>query len=210
MKLIIIITSLIIEFKVYMTLNIYIISHPIINTLSSQIIYSIQENNEINESIYNEINFLLIYELLRKWIEVKNIYIKNIDYIQEISMFNPNESYTLFANLEKCYNIIDSLKILIPKLSIIHTYTYKDRNYNAKIYYNSNQEKKLKNSKIIIIEKILSNNSIINFVTELVKQYNIHITCIKIICIACHNKILELINKKYSNLEIYTTKIINI
>nr|WCH54830.1 hypothetical protein [Hypnea edeniana] len=193
-----------------MTLNIYIISHPIINTLSSQIIYSIQENNKINESVYNEMNFLLIYELLRKWIEVKNIYIKNIDYIKEISIFNPNESYTLFANLEKCYNIIDNLKILIPKLSIIHTYTYKDENCNTKICYHYNQEKKLKNSKIIIVEKVLNNNSIINFVNELINQYNIQIASIKIICIACNNKVLELINKKYSNLEIYTTKIINI
>nr|YP_010902975.1 hypothetical protein REP59_pgp005 [Hypnea flava]WCH55029.1 hypothetical protein [Hypnea flava] len=193
-----------------MTLNIYIISHPIINTLSSQIIYSIKENNKINESIYNEMNFLLIYELLRKWIKVKNIYIKNINYIKEISIFNPSESYTLCANLEKCYNIIDHLKVLIPKLSIIHTYTYTDGNCNTKIYYNSKQGKKLKNNKIIIIEQILNNNSIINLVNELINQYNIHITSIKIICIACNNRVLELINKKYSKLEIYTTKIINI
>nr|WCH55428.1 hypothetical protein [Hypnea brasiliensis] len=192
-----------------MTLNIYIISHPIISTLSSQIIYSIQENHKINESIYNEMNFLLIYELLRKWIKVKNIYIKNIYYIREISIFHPQESYTLFVNLEKCYNIINNLKILIPKLSIVHTYTYKDENDNTKIYYNSNQEKKLTNSKIIIVETILNNSSIINFVNKLINQYKINITSIKIICIACNNKVLELINKKYSNLEIYTTKIIN-
>nr|YP_010903770.1 hypothetical protein REP92_pgp005 [Hypnea wynnei]WCH56622.1 hypothetical protein [Hypnea wynnei] len=193
-----------------MPLNIYIISHPIISTLSTQIIYSIQKNNKINESIYNEINFLLIYELLRKWIKVKNIYIKDINYIKEISIYNPKESYILFANLEKCYNIINSLKILIPKLSIIHTNTYKDKNYNTKIHYKYNQEKHLKNSKIIIVQQVLNNKSVINFIHELINHYNVHITSIKIICIACNSKILEIINKKYTNLEIYTTKIINI
>nr|YP_010902577.1 hypothetical protein REP52_pgp005 [Hypnea nidifica]WCH54432.1 hypothetical protein [Hypnea nidifica] len=191
-----------------MPLNIYIISHPIISTLSSQIIY--QKNDKTHRSIYNEMNFLLIYELLRKWITVKKIYIKNVDYIKEISIFNPKESYTLFANLEKCCNIIDHLKTLIPKLSIVHTDIYQDENYNTRIYYNSKKEKKLTNSRIIIIEKILNNNSIINFINELINKYNIKITSIKIICIACNNKVLELINKKYSNLEIYTTKIINI
>nr|YP_010484944.1 uracil phosphoribosyltransferase [Hypnea cervicornis]UVW80638.1 uracil phosphoribosyltransferase [Hypnea cervicornis] len=193
-----------------MPLNIYIISHPIITILSTQIIYSLSKNNKINEPIYDEINFLLIYELLRKWIKVTNIYIKDINQIKEISIFNPKESYTLFTNLEKCYNIINHLKILIPKLSLIHINTCKDKNNNAKIYFNSNQEQYLRNNKIIIVEKILNNNSIINFVNELINDYKIHITSIKIICIVCNKKVLEVINKKYSNLEIYTTKIINI
>nr|QCI07176.1 hypothetical protein [Hypnea pannosa] len=192
-----------------MPLNIYIISHPIIHTLSTQIIYSLQKNNKINESICNEITFLLIYELLRKWIKVKNIYIKDIDQIKEISIFDPKESYILLTNLEKCYNTINHLKILIPKLSLLHIDTYKDENHNTKICFHSKQEKNLKNNKIIIVQKILNNNSIINFINELIHQYNIHINSIKIICIVCNKKILENINKKYSNLEIYTSKIIN-
>nr|YP_010902776.1 hypothetical protein REP55_pgp005 [Hypnea nidulans]WCH54631.1 hypothetical protein [Hypnea nidulans] len=192
-----------------MPLNIYIISHPIISILSTQIIYSLSKNNKTNEPVYDEINFLLIYELLRKWIKVTNIYIKDINQIKEISVFNPKESYILFTNLEKCYNIIIHLKTLIPKLSLVHINTYKDNN-NNKIYFNSNREQYFINNKIIIVEKILNNNSIIDFVHELINDYKIQITSIKIICIVCNQKVLEIINKRYSNLEIYTTKIINI
>nr|YP_010903372.1 hypothetical protein REP76_pgp005 [Hypnea cornuta]WCH55825.1 hypothetical protein [Hypnea cornuta] len=193
-----------------MPLNIYIISHPIISILSTQIISSVQINNKINEPIYSEIHFLLIYELLRKWIKVKNIYIKDINEMKEISIFNPKESYILFANMEKYYNIVNHLKILMPKLLLKHIDIYKDNNDYTKIHFNSKHTNYLKNNKIIIVQKILNNNSIIYFVNQLINEYKIHINSIKIICIVCNKKILETINTEYSNLEIYTTKIINI
>nr|WCH55627.1 hypothetical protein [Hypnea pseudomusciformis] len=192
-----------------MPLNIYIISHPIISILSTQIISSLQTNNKINEPIYSEINFLLIYELLRKWIKVKNIYIKDINKMKEISMFNPKESYILFTNIEKYYNIINHLKILMPKLSLRHIDIDKNNNDYTKIYFNSKNSKYPQNNKIIIVQKILNNDAIIHFINQLINEYKIHINSIKIICIACHKKVLEAINTKYSNLDIYTTKIIN-
>nr|YP_010903174.1 hypothetical protein P4C74_pgp005 [Hypnea pseudomusciformis]WCH55228.1 hypothetical protein [Hypnea pseudomusciformis]WCH56821.1 hypothetical protein [Hypnea pseudomusciformis] len=192
-----------------MPLNIYIISHPIISILSTQIISSLQTNNKINEPIYSEINFLLIYELLRKWIKVKNIYIKDINKMKEISMFNPKESYILFTNIEKYYNIINHLKILMPKLSLRHIDIDKNNNDYTKIYFNSKNRKYPQNNKIIIVQKILNNDAIIHFINQLINEYKIHINSIKIICIACHKKVLEAINTKYSNLDIYTTKIIN-
>nr|WCH57221.1 hypothetical protein [Hypnea musciformis] len=192
-----------------MPLNIYIISHPIISILSTQIRSSLETNNKINEPIYSEINFLLIYELLRKWIKVKNIYIKDINKMKEISIFNPRESYILFTNIEKYYNIINHLKILIPKLSLRHINIDKNNNDYTKIYFNSKHRKYPQNNKIIIVQKILNNNAVIHFVNQLINEYKIHINSIKIICIACNKKVLEGINTKYSNLEIYTTKIIN-
>nr|WCH56222.1 hypothetical protein [Calliblepharis sp.] len=190
-----------------MPLNIYIISHPIINKLSTDIIYSEKKDNQLYTHVYNQINFLLIYELLRKWIKIQNLYIKDIDYIKEISIFDPKESYLLFTNLENCCDIINNLKTIIPKLYLIHTYTNENKENYIKIHPNFNYD--IKNNKIIIMEKILNNYSIINFIDNLINKYQITSTSIKIICIACNNNILKVINNKYSTLEIYTTKIIS-
>nr|WCH56422.1 hypothetical protein [Hypnea sp.] len=190
-----------------MQLNIYIISHPIINKLSTQIIYSTKQDNHLHIHINNQINFLLIYELLRKWIKIQNIYIKDIDYTKKISIFAPQESYLLLTNLENCCDIINNLKVIMPKLSLIHTYMSKNNNKDIRIHHTLNYD--IKNNKIIIMEQILNNYSIIDLIDDLINNYQIAITCIKIICIACSNNILDIINKKYSSLEIYTTKIIN-
>nr|QCI08296.1 hypothetical protein [Pterothamnion crispum] len=62
---------------------------------------------------------------------------------------------------------------------------------------------------LIILEKFLNNENIINLIDYLHKNQSIPFNCIKIVCITCTHKILETISTKYTNLNIYTAKIIN-
>nr|QVY58161.1 uracil phosphoribosyltransferase or UMP pyrophosphorylase [Eucheuma denticulatum] len=191
-----------------MQLNVYLISHPIIHKLSTQLMYFTKNKNNINAQTYNGLNLFLIYETLRKLVRTKTIYMKNIDYIEETSMFNPQESYLLLTNIENCSDIITYLKNIIPKLSLIHI------NLNKKQYINKNYLSEsiiniANNQKIIIMENFLDSNSIIQLIEYLIYNIKIKDNKIKIICITCTNNILEIINNKYPLLEIYTTKIIN-
>nr|QVY58362.1 uracil phosphoribosyltransferase or UMP pyrophosphorylase [Kappaphycus striatus] len=191
-----------------MQLNVYLISHPIINKLSTQIMYSTKSKNYVNTYIYSQLNLFLIYEVLRKLVQTKKIYIKNIDYIEEIYIFNPKESYILLTNLENCGDIILYLKTIVPQLSLIHINLNK-KQYINKNYLNDNIKNLEEKQKIVVIEQFLDNHSIIPLIDYLIYNIRIKSKTIKLICITCTNNILSIMNNRYPSLEIYTTKIIS-
>nr|YP_010904371.1 hypothetical protein REQ04_pgp005 [Catenella fusiformis]WCH57622.1 hypothetical protein [Catenella fusiformis] len=188
-----------------MQLNIYLISHPIINKLSTEIIYSTSKDNCIHTHTYSQLNLFLIYEVLRRYIKIQNIYVKHLKYTKEICIFYPKESYLFLANIEEYGSTITNIKTIIPKVHVIHTI------FNSKIkeYIQNSITNIIKKQKIIIIEKLLDNFSIIQLLDYLIIDNNINIDTVKIVCIACTNNILEIIGNKYPSLKIYTTKIIN-
>nr|AOM64619.1 uracil phosphoribosyltransferase [Riquetophycus sp.] len=190
-----------------MRLNVYLISHPIIRKLSTQIRYSISSNYYIQKKyrLLQNIYILLVYEVVRKWMKVNNIYIKNIDNIKELTLFTPKESYLIITNLMNCGNIINEINDLLPKSYIQHL----DCNQNNIINDNCLDNEIIhiiQEAKIIIIDNVLttSTNKLLHYLTQ---QKQIEISQIKIICITCNNKVLETIGDKYPLLNIYTTKI---
>nr|QVY57956.1 uracil phosphoribosyltransferase or UMP pyrophosphorylase [Betaphycus gelatinus] len=191
-----------------MQLNIYLISHPIIHKLSTQLIYSIKNKNNINIYNYAELNLFLIYEVLRRLIQTKTIYINNIDYIEEICIFNPQDSYLFLTNIEDCGDITSYLKTIMPRLSLVHINLNK-KHYINKNYLNENIINLSNKQKIIVMEKFLNSYSIIQLIDYLIYNVKIKSNKIKLICITCTNNILDIINNKYPSLEIYTTKIIS-
>nr|YP_009295580.1 uracil phosphoribosyltransferase or UMP pyrophosphorylase [Mastocarpus papillatus]AOL58064.1 uracil phosphoribosyltransferase or UMP pyrophosphorylase [Mastocarpus papillatus] len=189
-----------------MNLNVYLVSHPIIKKLSNHIIYTKFTGEQIYKYNTKLLGILLIYEIIRKWIKIHNIYIKNIDLTKEISIFDSKESYLVIANLMECHEFISDINIIAPKVFLQHI------NFNIEIrncYIDNDIINTIKEQKIIIIERFLNNDSIIKLLDYLLLEKNVNINQIKIMCITCTNNICEHLGNRYKSLKIYTTRIYN-
>nr|QCI07772.1 hypothetical protein [Pleonosporium borreri] len=185
-----------------MQLNIYIISHPIIKLLSTSLLCS-NINKIVKFNNYKLCSLLLIYEASRKSIAIQPIYLKKFQSLTELYLINKYQKYYLFTNVIENYMILTDIKLIIPDIFIL------DIKQNNSIKLNQHIIKNTKyNNKIIIFEKILSTSKILEIIDNLTINYKIPIENINIISIACYNYVLNIIGKQYSNLKIYTTKII--
>ena len=194
-----------------MRLNVYLISHPIIKHLATQFSYFTSQQDSIDSSqhIAHQLHVLLIYEVAKRWIKTDQIYIQNIDCIKELCIFDSKESYLIMANLMTCGNITVDLNHILPKVDIQHINFSKNNFLNTNYYcLEDHIINIMKEKKIIIIDHHLK-HSMIELLDYLILQNKIEIENIKVICIECHNNILEKIGSKYSLLKIYTTKIYN-
>lgn len=177
-----------------MQLNIYLLTHPIIQILSN---YTREQENESMYYIKSQqLGLFIIYEIVRKWVKIQQLYIKKINHIREISITNPNDSYSIVTDLTKSHHIINAVGNILPNTKFIHINSIEE------------QENTHTNEKIILFEKFLCNYKIIESIEYLLKHKQININDIKVACIICNNKVLDQIGNKYPNLEIYTTKII--
>ena len=180
-----------------MQLNIYILAHPIIQTLSNYTT-RVKNNNFIYYLKSQQLGTFIVYEVIRQWIDTNNIYIKKINYFQQLSINNPFESYSIITDLTNSYHIITDIGKLLPQTKFKQI----DK-LNMTIPYETNE-------KIILFEQFLYNYNIIESIDYLKKYQQIDINQIKVACIICNSKILDQIGRTYPNLEIYTTKIINL
>ncbi len=180
-----------------MPLEIYELSHPIIKIISSNL-----ESNKYN---YRYIGLLLIYEMFRKHVITKKIYIKNIKQIKVFNVINKQKNYLILTNICETHELIGDIKMLIPNLQIIHI-NYEQisnvKNSLKELIIDSQQ------SEIFIIEKIIKNDNINHLLTYLNNEKKIQNENIKIGCIMSNENILQKIGNKYSELKLYTTNII--
>nr|YP_009244361.1 uracil phosphoribosyltransferase or UMP pyrophosphorylase [Gelidium vagum]AMK96603.1 uracil phosphoribosyltransferase or UMP pyrophosphorylase [Gelidium vagum] len=180
-----------------MQLNIYLLNHPFIQVLSNYITEKEKHNNFIYYLKSQQLGSFLIYEVLRKCMHLKDVYIKKINYIQEIKVNYPLQSYSIISDLTTSHHIITNAAKLLP-----YTTFECINNINDKVSYKNNE-------KIIFFEKFLCNYKAIKSIDYLVKNKKININQMKVACIICNNKVLSQIGEKYPRLEIYTTKITN-
>ena len=107
-----------------MQLKIFQISHPIIKLLANNIISN--KNNEAqNELYYRHIGFLILYEMLRKNLIIKNLYIKRIKGIDVLDVIDDTIKYIILTNILETYSIITEIKLLLPNIKVLHI-EYKD------------------------------------------------------------------------------------
>lgn len=184
-----------------MPLNIYIISHPIFKLLTNSINLNTNNKQEYLHN-YKYIGFILIYEIIRKYIKIKKIYIKCINYIKEIYIIDSDQQYYLFTNLAHNYQMIGDITILIPNITIINV-----EDNITELF--KNQTNNIDNkAHIIILDIIMNTYSIIELIKYLEVETNISLNNIHIGCIECYNHILEKLGEQYRNIDIYTNKII--
>lgn len=194
-----------------MRLNVYIITHPIIKQLSNQLKHCLYYNktNQIskNSHLISYLYILLIYEVVRTWLKTSNIYIRNIDYIKPLCIFNSKESYLILTDIMSCNHAIVNIGNILPKVHIQHIDLCITSNIMINDHYLEDSILEIiQKQKIIIINNILT-YSIIQLLDYLIITKNIKITQIRIMCLLCNNNVLEKIGYKYPTLSIYTTKI---
>nr|YP_009546623.1 uracil phosphoribosyltransferase or UMP pyrophosphorylase [Gelidium kathyanniae]AYO27971.1 uracil phosphoribosyltransferase or UMP pyrophosphorylase [Gelidium kathyanniae] len=180
-----------------MQLNIYLLTHPFIQALSNYIVEQEEQNNFIYYLKSQQLGSFLIYEVIRKWLNLQNVYIKKINYIQQLKVNYPLESYSIISDLTTSHHIITNAAKLLPYT------TFKEiKHIDKQVNYR-------KDEKIIFFEKSLCNYNTIKSIDYLIEHKHISINQMKVACIICNNKVLDQIGKKYPRLEIYTTKITN-
>ena len=185
-----------------MKLNIHIISHPIIQNLSSLIINQAFPPN-INNLILKQLGLLILYETTRNWIKTYQLTIKQINYKKEITIIDPKESFIIISNTLKYLSLIQDIQFILPNS---YFKLIEDNNNNVKL----NQSLELNhNTKIIMIIYKITLKYILNLLDYFLYKKNIQIHKIRLICIQCETDQLIEISKKHNKLNIYTTQIIN-
>nr|YP_009393620.1 uracil phosphoribosyltransferase [Bostrychia simpliciuscula]ARW62182.1 uracil phosphoribosyltransferase [Bostrychia simpliciuscula] len=191
-----------------MQLNIYKISHPIIQFLSSSIINK-TTSKSLHEQHYKYIGLLFIYEVLRKYIKTEELYIKNIHYTKNVNLINLQNRCYIFTDLPSTYRMITDIKILLPNIEIVHVEYKNDHTIDKEIKnINKNIELKYFNINIFILDEIIKNEEIIKLIKYLKRHTKVPSENMHIACIACYNEILNKLSNIYPKLKVYTTKII--
>ena len=185
-----------------MKLNIYVISHPIIqilnnNTQNHHVIESLRIQNE------SKIMLFLMYEILRKLIEINNIYIHKLNNIHQLTIMNSQQQNYIITNIINNYNLLKEIYETFPQTYIKHY------NINSNLEYTINKIENInEKTNIIIIEKYLKEDHIINLIKDITNNIKIKEKQITIACITCTDQILEKISQYYKEINLYTTHII--
>nr|WMP11938.1 uracil phosphoribosyltransferase [Laurencia australis]WMP12150.1 uracil phosphoribosyltransferase [Laurencia australis] len=187
-----------------MQLNIYSISHPIIQLLSNTT--TIKNNNNILSSChYKNLGLLLMYEILRKYIKIQKVYIKSLYSIKELKLINYDEQYLVLTNISNNYEMISGIKTLIPNIDIININYINITNEQKPIEKITKFSTK---TQIFILEEQLQNINVISIIKYLILTYNIPINHINIACIKSEQKILKQLGNAYPEVKVYTTQIL--
>lgn len=187
-----------------MKLNIHLISHPLIQTLSSITKNKVLPSNITNQAL-KQLGLLTIYEAIRKWIKVYKLTIKQIRCKKEIVMIDPKESYTIIFNNLDYLNMFQDIQLLLPKINLKFI-------QNNEISKENNKQSLFKDlslsTKIIIVNYKIDVSYIHTLINHLLTKNNININQIYLICIICATDQLIQLSKQFHNLTIYTTQII--
>lgn len=186
-----------------MKLNINLVSHPIIQSLSSIAVNKSFPPN-IMHQILKQLALLIGYEILRNWIKIYRITIQQTQAIKTISMIDPKESYVFISNEITWLTFFQDMQLILPdcKLQLIQ---HQDIT-GANIAFTKCKEIKA-HSKIIIINHNLDAEYILKILHRFVTQYQMNIDQIRIACITCKINQLVKISNQHSKLHIYTGKI---
>jgi len=187
-----------------MKLNILLLSHPLIKIFTK----SLKSNNDTNKqslkSTYKYIGIFFIYEILRKILLTKNIYIYKLDYIKEICMLDNKQINYVISDVVNNFDMLTDIEKIFPQINLQHI------NFSTSNTWKNIKVKNINDTtNIIILDKFIKNDNIVKLIEYLHKEEEINTKNIRIACITCTNKILEKISLKYTNLNIYTTNIID-
>nr|ARW65075.1 uracil phosphoribosyltransferase [Polysiphonia sertularioides] len=187
-----------------MQLKIYQISHPIVQIISNNI-----ENNTTDkvrdEIYYRSIGFLVLYEMFRKSLVIKNLYIKNIEDLKILNVVDKNVKYVILTNLLENQCLISEVKLILPEIEIAHI-EYEDPDNVLKQMKDLNQ--KYNNTKIFIVEKTTKDDRITYIIDYLRKKEYVSVSNISLGNIISNSTALEQIGRKYPEINVYTTKVL--
>lgn len=190
-----------------MKLNVYVVTHPIIQQL-----VSILKNKKIHNTIYNKtsqhLGIFLIYETIRNWLKNQQLYIKNLKITKKLSLTNPQESCTIITNIPQNLNLIQGIQEFIPNCQINFLNLCKtDEGWEVNSEFNFIPSDINKNKKIIILDKNIQTEAMITLINHLIIKKQVEINQIRISSITCSTHTLKILGSKYPKLNIYTTEV---
>nr|YP_009394654.1 uracil phosphoribosyltransferase [Vertebrata thuyoides]ARW63216.1 uracil phosphoribosyltransferase [Vertebrata thuyoides] len=186
-----------------MQLKIYQISHPLIKLIITRMKSQYISRIDI-EHYYRYLGFLILYEIMRQYLEIRSLHIQLINKVKSIDVINQQKEYLVLTNTSETYHMITDIKSLIPNIKIAHV-NYNNTNIMTECIQNLNINSG--HTSIFIIEKNTENEKIIDLIDYLKNIKKISIHDISIANILSNSIILTKIGKKYPKLKVYTTKI---
>lgn len=191
-----------------MKLNIYLLSHPLIQNLCNVADESLTQT-KINNNTNKLLGLFIIYETIRKWIKVYHLTIKQVRLTKEKVIIDPKESYIIIFNNLNLLSTFQEIQSLLPKINL-ELIKEDEINENTICQLIHPTQKNRLYTKIIIVNYEIDINYVSKLVDLLINQRNISIDQIYLTCIKCKtNQLIELSKSElYKNLAIYTTKII--
>jgi uracil phosphoribosyltransferase len=191
-----------------MTLSIYTINHPLVQHWSSYILNVSNAKNE-QKNIISQIFLILLYESTRKSTELINLYLNKLEYITEINLIDRKKTNLIFSEIYLTEILGKNIYQFFPEAQIL---SFQIINLNKNKHYIKFDDLSSffqLNTHVIIIEQYLDLNSVSRII-NLIDCTQYVIKKIQIICLMCSNEILQIINKKYNNINItiYTITII--
>lgn len=187
-----------------MKLNIHILSHPIIQNLANTIKLQSLSSSIIYQNL-RQLGLFITYETTRNWLKIYHLNIKQVQNKKKISIIDPKESYLIIFNHLEQLSLLQEIPILLPQvtLQLINKNDIKLCNQNTIELPAINNY-----TKVIITCNEVNIEYIENLLYYLNNHNNIQTNLIRLICIKCTTKQLIALSKKYNQLNIYTTQII--
>ena len=181
-----------------MKLNIHLISHPLTQHLSS-----INSNISSQYSILNQhlkyLGLFIIYETIRTWTITYKLKIKTNQKKKNFIIIDPKESYTIIFNNLDYVSMLQEIRFILPKINL-KLVKHKNKE-QLNLSYNTHH-------KILIINDKMDVIYVDDLIKNLKHTYNINLKQIRLACIECATNQLIKLSEKYSDLTIYTTKIV--
>ena len=182
-----------------MKLNIHLISHPLTQNLSS-----INRNISSQYSILNQylkyLGLFIIYETIRTWTIIYKLKIKTNQKKKDFIIMDPKESYTIIFNDLNYISMLQEIQFILPKMDLkLVEHKSKEK---LNLSYNTHH-------KILIVNNRMDVRYIKDVIENLKYTYNIDLNQIRFACIECATTQLIKLSEQYSDLTIYTTKIID-
>jgi uracil phosphoribosyltransferase len=193
-----------------MPLNIYTINHPLVRVWTS---YFCNTNMHISAEeiieIIHKIGIVLIYESTRKSLNTNNFYIKKLESIIEVNLFSQQSFCSVISEMYLSQILSKDISYLVPnsKVYTIHP-CLQNNKWVVSQDYNSVPQNLINHQNIVVIEQYLATGKILAIIDLLLHRHAL-IKNIQICCILCHTEAFKAISKRYPNLNIYTTKIID-
>lgn len=185
-----------------MKINIHLVSHPIIQSLSS-LINSKKRLGVVRHNALRQLGLFMTYETLRSWAKSYTIHIRQKQLEKEIIVADPKESYVIILNDLENLSFLQDMRSLIPKskLELIRENSIKiesnlmDEFSHIDLY-----------TKVIIVTQKLNSRYVMKILNELMLS-KISINHIRLMCITCNTKELINLDQKYKNINIFTSRI---
>lgn len=194
-----------------MQLYIHILSHPFLKQFFS-IVQKECLSSQLKLKLHKQLGLFLIYEVARKWLVTKQLYVKHINVICKLTFVDSRESYIVITSNLHNYGLLLDSSNLLPNCDTIIFDWHNNFDSEKKIISNKKYSHIFNNvnsnKKIILIDQSIHTFSIIQLISYLVDYKKISISQIRLTCLTCHINVLEKLSQKHPKLKVYIVKII--